>query len=355
MSSECRACTAPAELFLCRLCTTTLRDMLTSLHRHPSGDRDRLGLLEYLHDEAIGQRVRSDHGRHVRSGPKHLDGDAPLVSLIQPFPNEKTEDLAVAREERHQAALRRALAAGKVNSRASDEYDKAANALGTWVRHIAGSRGVEPRPLRTVGPAFIGPLRPAWRRIPSDYVMTPEEAAEWLSYNVFSIAYDEAAGEVYVDIFDLVTVIEKMINPPVPIRFLALCPTWFTDKREICGKSLRASDDDIETYCRTCRTTHKCDWLRRIGADQLRERLITWEQLLAANKEQPDDYRVPERTLRHWRSEGHLANREWRRADGSHGRSQLTPDDIPLYKWEDVEKLRADGAPKRERRRAWVG
>jgi hypothetical protein len=311
--------------------------MLSSLRRHPEDDRERLGLLEYLHDEAVGQRVRSNAGRHIRNEPTRLNGDAPLASLIEPYPDERTVNLTVAREQRQEAALHKALAKGKVNAKAADKYDEAGNTLGTWMRHIAESRGVAPLPLKTVGPAFIGPLKPSWRRIPTDYVITAEEAAEWLSYHVYSIAYDEAAGEVCAAIHDLVADIEKIINPPIPVRLFAMCPTWFTDEQAMCDKPLRAPEDAVEVYCRSCRSTYKSDFLLRIGQEQLREKPITWEQVIKANKDRPDEYRINERTLRDWKKTSVLKPREVVGGE-------------ELYAWADVDKLRAEGVARGARK-----
>lgn len=350
--SQCLACTAPAELYLCPRCVTELRAMLESLHTREIDGRKRLGLLEYLRDEAIGRRNRSDNGRHVRSEPYRLDGDRLLASLVEEFPDERVVDLDEARQQRYRAAQRRALAAGKVNARAAELLTAVNSTLGTWARHIAESRGVEFRPLRTTGPAFIGPLPPGWRRIPRGYTAKLGEAAEWLAYNVHSIALDEAAGQIFAEIETNVRAIEKVINPPVPRKYLGPCPTWNERTRQACKFELWAAGEAIEVTCPRCRRTHTCNRLQLLLVNDLDRAKVTVERILELNRVLPEEYRIPERTLRRWRKPGpkgeppRLKPRGWLRPDGSHGIHRRSDDDRPLYLWSDVRKLRSESAKK---------
>jgi hypothetical protein len=66
------------------------------------------------------------------------------------------------------------------------------------------------------------------------------------------------------------------------------------------------------------------------------------ELLYYMRKYIPEEYRVPERTLRHWRQTEKLKPRGWKRPDGRIGITQHSDDDEPLYVWSDVHKLRTE-------------
>ena len=63
--------------------------------------------------------------------------------------------------------------------------------------------------------------------------------------------------------------------------------------------------------------------------------------MLLVNRQQPEGYRVADRTLREWRSSGTLKIRGYARACGTRGIHRRAEDDVPLYLWSDVERLRA--------------
>ena len=93
---------------------------------------------------------------------------------------------------------------------------------------------------------------------------------------------------------------------------------------------------------------------------------ITWEQLLKANRMQPEGFRIDERKLRHWRNDGKLKSYRFLRPcscghpharhhkqgcsnctdckgyDGREVINRHSDDDEPLYRWPDVRKLRGE-------------
>ena len=53
------------------------------------------------------------------------------------------------------------------------------------------------------------------------------------------------------------------------------------------------------------------------------------------------DYRIPKRTLQHWRTTGALRANQWLRPDGRLGLTRHSEADVPLYSWADVKRLAA--------------
>ena len=91
------------------------------------------------------------------------------------------------------------------------------------------------------------------------------------------------------------------------------------------------------------------------GSLTLKLHKVPWDQVLDTNKQQPDGWKVNERTLRDWRSTGVLKIREYLRPNGTHGLNRNSEDDKPLYKWGDVERLRSQGVPRGHRKRMRSG
>ena len=88
----------------------------------------------------------------------------------------------------------------------------------------------------------------------------------------------------------LVRSIERVVDKPVPMRLLGFCSTELDGNP--CGEPLHARDDQIEVYCRKCRTTRPCDRVRMIAMADARRTRVTWEQVLLINRQQPEGYRV---------------------------------------------------------------
>ncbi|WP_198938836.1 hypothetical protein, partial [Mycobacterium sp. NS-7484] len=201
---------------------------------------------------------------------------------------------------------------------ASTLLDALNNALSTIVRDLCESRG---------------------QAVPA---LSASGCARWLAANVGAIACDESAGHVHGEILAYVKRIERVIDRPAKRVWLGPCPTWDEQARKACGTDLYAIEDAVEVYCRTCRSTHNCNRLKLLQQNDIERKLLTWDDVLRANKWQPDDCRVSERTLRSWRNTGRLKPRGWLRPNGRHGGTQHSTDDQPLYRWSDVRRLRAE-------------
>lgn len=334
MTQPCQSCSGRATVYLCSTCVGQLRALLNSLvtgpvvTARPDGSPVRSsGLLEDLAD-VILRRTKLGDG----SGGGHRKRGDDNPGLYEP----DTENGKRTRQAEAVMLL-----------------DAINNGLSTIVRDLCESRGIGVwRPLRTVERDFIGPLMPGWRRLPVGYVASSLDRASWLAANVGAIACDEAAGQWHGEIAGYVRRIELCIDRPLRRRWLGPCPTWDEQVRKACGTDLYAREDAIEVYCRKCRATHNCNRLQLLQQGDLERERLTWDRLLKANKYQPDEFRIPERTLRLWRKTGpngeppRLKPRGWLRPDGSHGINRRTNDDEPLYLWSDVRKLRVEKPQK---------
>lgn len=290
MSNPCQACGARANLFLCTACTSQLRDALASLVTGPGPGRTA-GLLEDLDDVRLRRTKLA-----VSSGHRQRGDEQP-----GPFEPDTTEG---RRTKQGEAAIL---------------LDALRNGLTTIVRDLCETRGVTV----TV----------------SD---NTAHMAAWLAQHANAIAADPSAGHVHNEIHTYVRRIHRCIDRPARRIWLGPCPTWDEDTRRACGTDLRAPEDAIEVYCRTCRTTHNTNRLKLLQQNDLDRELLTWDRVLNANRYQPDDYRIPERTLRVWRKTGKLKPRGWLRPNGRHGGTQHGTDDQPLYRWSDIRRLRAE-------------
>lgn len=367
MIAQCQACGAPSrDAFLCGRCVSRLRQMLADLP----------WWIDRLAEAAVGQVRHSDGSRSAASEPPGLKGDdevlarcrcghpehelsdvcgAPIPTTImvlldepdddgnltaeqpgEPYPCGCREYAPVANQFRLQDQF---LAAGGVNARASRLTDKVGNALTTIVRDLCESRGAE---------------------LPSQLLTTSQtgrtgvalycQLARWLSGQISAIAANEGAGQIYAELHTLMGddhhegEIGRVVNRPVPMRWLGRCPTWVEDKRAACGFELRCRQDAAEVYCPRCRQVHNPDRLQLLMMNDLERKKLTWEQLLKANRMQPEEFQVKERELRRWRQLGKLKPRGYRRGgpDGSLVISRHSNDDVPLYLWPDVRRLRGE-------------
>lgn len=367
MTATCQNCTAPSrDAFLCRVCTKALRQMLADLP----------WFIDRLAEAAIGDvRMSADtsHGYRTRYT---INGEHNVAHYLACFPgnvDELPDDKALGR--RYDSARRAALAAGGVNERASDLMDAVNNTLTTIVRDLCETRGVQPQIGRNGVPLNASGLK---LQSGSPY-RTALLCARWLALSVSAITADDGAGRTYADIHSLVGDerrdgrITRAINRPIPIRDLGRCPTWNEGTRKACGNPLSARADMIEVYCRICRQTHKTDRLQLLLINDLARAKVTTGEILRLNKALPEDYRIPEGTLRRWQSSvkgepprlktrgflrpcscGHASKHHVRyRAEGCSrcdcagydGREVInrhSDDDEVLYLWPDIQKLRAE-------------
>lgn len=291
MTQPCESCGGRATVYLCRECTSQLRAMLESLATGPEANgRRSSGLLEDLADVILRRTKLGDSGGHRKRGDD-------MPALYEP-------DTEKGRSTRQGEA---AMLLNAID-----------NGLSTIVRDVCESRGVPDPKLNTTG------------------------CARWLAANVGAIACDESAGHVHGEIQGYVRRIERVIDRPMRRKFLGPCPTWDEGERKSCGTDLYAIEDAIEVYCRKCRSTHNCNRLKLLQQNELERKPLTWDELLNANKWQPDDCRVSDRTLQSWRKTGRLKPRGWLRPNGRHGGTQRSVDDQPLYRWADVRQLRSE-------------
>ncbi len=180
---------------------------------------------------------------------------------------------------------------------------------------------------------------------------TEELRAQWLYGNVHALACDESAGHWRAEVDTLVRSIVSVIDRPTRRTWLGDCPTWNENTRTVCGVTLWAPEDGVEVTCPRCRQAHNCNRLRLLQFSDLERTKVTWERILKANKSQPPDRQIPERTLRSWRNNTddqppRLRVRGYQRPDGSRGIHRRSDEDIELYLWPDVRKLRDERPQK---------
>ena len=297
--TECRRCGGKAQLFLCPRCTSSLQRTLTDLP----------WWLNRLTEAAVGQTRMSDNAGRKSAARRDLDGEQPLAACIEPFPDGSETDLDRARRQRQRAALAHALAAGGINARASELLGQIADSLAYWVKELCDSRSVD----------YTPPVKASER-----LTALGTAHAAWMARHVGAIAASELAEDICGDVEGHLDDIVRIVNRPVPIRVFR-CPTWISDAH--CGTRLRTPADELEVHCKRCGITHNVHRLMLALMDDLSHQSFTVDELLAAMRKVPESYRVPERTLRRWRSTGKLAPSGWR-------------GETPEYAWADVQKLK---------------
>lgn len=390
----CQACDGRATLFLCTACTSKLRDLLEAMP----------WWLDRLSEAVVGQVNLGDGGggrstarREPFKGedgvlpactcghPEHIDDHCICVDrktiTTTVLENNNDGELVEVEVEAvietpcrctdyqpavNQAKLRaQFLAAGRINSRAADRLDQVRNTITKWLKHLCDQQHadwvtfIDPYPNAPNG--FIGPLLPGWRRgTPTRFIgpLLPghfrrytypgvHDACHWLAWHTHTIARTDSAGRCLADFQDHTTAIEKVINRPIPTRYLGKCPTWNDHTRRVCGTELRCREGDVQVTCPACRQTHNPDRLQLLMMNDLEREKLTIKQILGLRL--PDEYQISERTLRRWRKPGpkgeppRLKPCGYRRAsDGREVINRHSEDDEPLYRWADVRKLRAE-------------
>lgn len=281
--SDCKRCERKCQLFICNVCIDGLRTQL----------RELPWWLDRLAETALGQVKLSDGGRRT-SRRNVLHGDDSLASHIEPLRACKCEgncecDLGKARRRRQHDALAHALAAGRINSRASREFDKVRNTLGTWVRDICETRGVE---------------------VP--ILNTPSSMALWLTKHVHAVAAQEDADQFCDEVIDTQRSIERIINRPPPHRSLGPCvtdpaPDEVLEKRRQqgdyqtrCNLELSAGQKAKSVTCPQCKVTHEdIESVVRKNLDDMGGMNFTIRQLIDVVLPKLDEP-VPQRTLERW-------------------------------------------------------
>lgn len=303
--TECQRCGAKANnSFLCRSCGTLARRLLDELP----------WWLDRLQETALGQTRMSDNGGRKSARRQDLDGEKPLAECIEMFPNSKEEDLEKARRARQDAALAHALAAGGINAKASKLHADITGALAYWVRVLT-----ETSHSAAQTPAWTAVIGPPPARV----------SILWLRINLAAILAHPDAADIVGDIEIHQESLIECINRPVPTVILGPCPTWLEKRNQECSVPLSAPRDDIEVQCPRCRTVHNCHRLQLLRTDGITNgnTLVTFDQALTFNAEQPAQWQISPRTLRHWRTTGQLQP------------AAVNDNGQPLYSWPAIKLL----------------
>ena len=250
MPATCRRCSRPSpDAFLCRSCCDDLNELLTGM--------------------AHGNSLRGGEGRWSRPW---------LVSL---------EDAALGHtrlgeSQRHGSDCNSPLPFGEI---ASTLFDSVKAMLSTWVRHLLEARGVS---------------------IP-DTIQTAVGCAAWLAQHVDAVAQDEAAGDIFNDIANAIVQIERVVNRPVPDRYLGPCPVALSDGNgeRICSMQLTASREATSVQCSQCKTTHSVAELHEAQMRTTDQMSFSISELYRLILPVVREY-VPMRTLQHWAARGTL-------------------------------------------------
>lgn len=335
--TRCQHCGRRTQNYLCQQCTQELRDNLTRLAvgqwipdtTTTSGEtipgRRAQPWLDALTDAATGQTRLGDGGRRqtpegiVRYADERLDETT----------GQRVGDDNLERDiDAGKLALNKVLAAGGVNARASTLTREIRATLTAWADKI------EPiRPLDGSDTALV---------------------ALWLAQHVETVAATRPdAAALYTDIDNAVHAIERIINRPIPPRFVGPCPTTVDHPLcrcarrhpHQCGVRLMAKRTAIEVTCPNCRQTHNVEAIvARLLADVDHWRFAVNDILLIMELL---DEPLPARTFRRWRKEGRIAIRGWQRPDnpdgtpGSIGLTRRSAGDRPVYRLSEVRKLRS--------------
>lgn len=281
--TECKRCDRKCQLWICNTCISNLRVQL----------RELPWWLDRLAETALGQVKLSDGGRRA-TRRNVLHGDDTLASHIEPLRACKCEgdcacDIRKARRRREHAALAHALAAGRVNARASTQYDRIQNMLGTWVRDICETRGVEVPRLNTAS-----------------------SMALWLAKHVMAVASQDGADLFCDEVIDAQRAIERIVNRPPPHRIIGPCitdpaPDEVLDKRRAdgdyqtrCNLELSAPQKAKAVTCPQCKATHDdVEALVKQNFDEMSGQNFTVRQLVDVILPVLDEL-VPQRTLERW-------------------------------------------------------
>jgi hypothetical protein len=324
--SQCQSCAGRSTLFLCPQCTGELQAQLYSLaHGLEVNGRSTTGLLDALADVALKRTCMGGGTGHRKRGDE----------LPSPFEGDT--------DKGHQTP----------QGRAAMLLDSARNMMTTIMREVCESRGVDVLvALRVIPRGFIGPLLPGWRRVTLNWRPETSELAKWLARNVHALACDESAGQWRAEVESLTRGIERAIDRPIGRKYLGPCPTWNEQTRKVCKAELWAPADAIDTFCRACRQTHNCNRLQLLLIGDLERSRVTINRILELNRILPEEYRIPERTLRHWRTPGKdgkppkLRPKGYLRPDGRIVINRHTTEDEPVFLWSDVRRLRVENGRK---------
>lgn len=204
-----------------------------------------------------------------------------------------------------------------------------------------------PGPIRlqcTVASDFIGPLRPAWRRLPYGYKPTVIEIVDWLTRRVDVIARHRKAGHVYRELNRLVGSdqqggqLVKSINP-VERHFAGLCPTVRGHGPDgvplACEQPLYADVDELSIECPACQQEIDVERNRRDTAAARDLRTAPEIVEILANLGEP----VEPKQLDGWIHAQRLRPKGWRH-DSAIVENRVNKNSQPVYSLKRAQKLR---------------
>lgn len=246
---QCQRCSARTQIWLCRPCESDLRKMLLDLP----------WWINRLAEKALGQTREGESARRSSD-------------LTSPMP---------------------------VNLTASSHLDTIHAMLVRWVQDLCETNGVAYSGTRMVPRDFIGPLPEGTVR--GHATKATNSAAIWLAHNTGAIACDEAAGTCFSDIKNAITLIEAVINRPVPPIECGPCPT-LTEDRKACAVGLVAKRGQIEVRCWKCKTTHNIERLIQRRVSEAPYLLFTARDVLKVMAR--IGLPIGESTWRRWRALG---------------------------------------------------
>lgn len=276
--TECKRCSRKTDLFLCSTCVGNLRQKL----------HDLPWWLDRLMETSLGQARMGDQGR--RSKRRNvLHGDDSIASHIEPFPRDSDRPATKGdHEARRRAALRHALSAVRVNTRASDELQRIHNTLTRWVKDLCETRGLELPQLNTAA-----------------------AMAKWLERHAASVAHQEDATILCDDVEDMTRNAERIVNRPVPPMIIGPCVTdpapdevlakriEAGDRETRCNRALEANKGATEVTCTQCKEVHDVEEVLAQNLDALDDQIFTVRDLVDWVLPRLDEA-VPQRTLERW-------------------------------------------------------
>lgn len=275
---DCTRCARKTDLYLCSTCIGNLRSML----------HDMPWYLDRLVETAIGQARITDTGRRAKRRDV-LHGDDSLAAHIEAFPRDgdkpptKRDLLA-----RQRLALHHALAAGRVNGRASDLLQKIHNTLAWWIKDLCEQRGID---------------------IPT--LNTTVAMVRWLERHCSHIAHQDDGLDFINEIDDVQKSIERVINRPVAPMIIGPCVTdpapdellsqraQKGDGTTRCNFALHVGKKANKVTCPQCDETHDVSDVLTRNLAELDDVLVTVRDLVDWVLPRLDEP-VPQRTIERW-------------------------------------------------------
>ena len=299
---DCTRCARKTDLYLCSTCIGNLRSML----------HDMPWYLDRLVETAIGQARISDTGRRAKRRDV-LHGDDSLAAHIEAFPRDgdkpPTKRDLLARQK---LALHHALAAGRVNGRASDLLQKIHNTLAWWVKDICTRQNASIPRLNTV-----------------------TSMVRWLEKHCATVAHQDDGLNLIGDVEELQKSIERIVNRPVAPMVIGPCVTdpapddlleqraGKGDGTTRCNYALHAGQKANKVTCPQCDETHDVSDVLTQNLAELDEVLVTVRDLVDWVLPRLDEP-VPQRTIERWIVKGWVPVR----GQDSSGANMVTIGDV---------------------------